>query len=60
MGFVTSPLLSDDVKGSVNNEMIHVSDWFPTLASGVAGVDLNGTKLDGFNVWDAISRYHTV
>ena len=57
VGFVTSPLLSDDVKGTVNKEMIHVSDWFPTLVTGVAGLGLNGTTLDGFNVWDAISKY---
>ena len=56
VGFVTSPLLPDDVKGSVNREMIHVSDWFPTLVTGVAGMDLNETKLDGFNVWHTIAR----
>ncbi|XP_072036042.1 arylsulfatase B-like isoform X2 [Amphiura filiformis] len=60
VGFVTGPVLSDDVRGTVNKEMIHVSDWFPTLVTGVAGMDLTGTKLDGFNVWDAIASKDTL
>jgi arylsulfatase A-like enzyme len=29
--FIYSPLLSKDVVGSVNNGLMHVSDWFPTI-----------------------------
>ncbi|XP_033124090.1 arylsulfatase I-like [Anneissia japonica] len=55
IGFVHSPLLNDDVRGSVSNELIHVSDWLPTIVEGIAGWNTNGTKpLDGVNQWDTI------
>ncbi|XP_038067302.1 arylsulfatase B-like isoform X2 [Patiria miniata] len=56
IGFVHSPLLPAKVQGTINRELIHVSDWFPTLVAGLAGGSLNGTKLDGYNMWNTISR----
>lgn len=53
-GFVTGGALPQKRRGTINQELIHVSDWFPTIVYGVAGWNLNGTSLDGFNQWPAI------
>lgn len=54
VGFINSPLLSKKVARTVSKELMHVTDWFPTLLN-VAGGSLNGTKpLDGFDQWDCL------
>jgi len=54
-GFVHSPLLSDEVKGTTFTDLFHVTDWIPTIIYGILG---NSTqterKYDGVNQWDAI------
>ena len=53
VGFVNSPLLQNPAR--ISREMLHVSDWFPTLVS-LAGGDLNGTRpLDGYDIWETIN-----
>ena len=54
-GFVWSsklPKLNYD-----NHQLIHVTDWLPTIVEGIAGLELdrNKWKLDGYNVWPAIT-----
>ena len=42
--------------GSIVNQMIHVTDWYPTLV-GLAGGDTSKAKaLDGMNVWPTVSE----
>ncbi|XP_070538802.1 arylsulfatase B-like [Ptychodera flava] len=50
-GMVHSPLL--EKTGYVNNELIHVVDFFPTFLSLAGGTP--DPKLDGKNVWNTIS-----
>uniref|UniRef100_A0A0B6Z776 Sulfatase N-terminal domain-containing protein n=1 Tax=Arion vulgaris TaxID=1028688 RepID=A0A0B6Z776_9EUPU len=53
IGFVTGPLLKHT--GIVQTELMHVSDWFPTIADAV-GVKVNTSlNLDGVSQWQMIS-----
>ena len=40
-----------------NNQLIHVTDWLPTIVEGIAGLELDKDKwkLDGYNVWPTIT-----
>lgn len=56
VGFVAGPLLSSNVQGTISTDLMHISDWYPTLVEGVANVTLNHTELglDGVNMWNVI------
>ena len=51
VAFVNSPLLQ--VTGIENQELLHISDWFPTFVT-LAGGDVSGMNLDGYDVWETI------
>lgn len=54
VGFVHSPLLDKGVVGSASRELLHVTDWFPTLVN-IAGGNLSNIKpIDGVNQWETI------
>ena len=53
-GFIHSPLLSS--KGRVSMELMHVTDWLPTLYA-VAGGDVHKLRnIDGFDMWNTLSQ----
>ncbi|XP_030628256.1 arylsulfatase I [Chanos chanos] len=54
VGFVHSPLLKRT--GTVSKALIHVSDWYPTLLSLAGSPEPDPHRLDGHNVWDAVSK----
>ncbi|XP_072047296.1 arylsulfatase B-like [Amphiura filiformis] len=58
VGLVNSPLLPTRVVGTIQNGLMHVSDWFPTLVEGVAGGKTRDGRLplDGMNLWPTISK----
>jgi arylsulfatase A-like enzyme len=52
VGFVSGGFVKN--KGRVSKDMMHVSDWFPTLVN-LAGGNYEGVKpLDGFDQWKTI------
>ncbi|XP_045173721.2 arylsulfatase I-like [Mercenaria mercenaria] len=54
VGFIHGKLLNPKLIGSTSNELLHVTDWFPTLVS-LAGGDYEGTKpLDGHDQRECI------
>ncbi|XP_053389731.1 arylsulfatase J-like, partial [Mercenaria mercenaria] len=56
VGFVNSFFFDQKRRGSVTNELMHVTDWFPTLIN-VADSNLKSTQyLDGHDQWKTI-RY---
>ena len=47
--FIVSPHIQG---GTTNENLMHMSDWFPTLCN-LAGIK-SGFDLDGYNVWETI------
>nr|CAB3223234.1 arylsulfatase B-like [Phallusia mammillata] len=59
VGFVHSEALKlPNPNNKSNKEMIHISDWFPTIMSASNCPLVNNTQpLDGFDQWQTISKY---
>ena len=67
LGFVSGAGLADSVRGTVQHGLMHVTDWLPTLVSGVAGIQITQLSrpcptcnrsvapLDGTNQWPMLS-----
>ena len=51
VGFVHG--LLQGTEGTESQELIHISDWFPTFLYLARGSP-RGLDLDGYNVWDTI------
>ncbi|KAM3937474.1 arylsulfatase J [Leptodactylus fuscus] len=54
VGFVHSPLLK--IKSHVCKELIHITDWFPTLVTLAGGEIEESMKLDGYDIWETLSE----
>ncbi|KAJ8025599.1 Arylsulfatase I [Holothuria leucospilota] len=56
VGFVNSPLLSNEVTGTTHGGLMGMADWFPTFVEGIAGGKMDRLDIDGINVWDSIRK----
>ncbi|XP_073496043.1 arylsulfatase J [Phyllobates terribilis] len=54
VGFVHSPFLK--VNGHICKELIHITDWYPTLVTLAGGEIGEDMKLDGYDIWETISE----
>lgn len=52
-GFIWSPLLK--TRQTVSNQMMHISDWLPTLFHAAGGDTRLLNNLDGINMWDELT-----
>ncbi|XP_035226426.1 arylsulfatase B-like isoform X3 [Stegodyphus dumicola] len=53
ISFIWSPLLKNC--GRTSMEMMHITDWLPTLYHAAGGNVSNLGKLDGYDLWDTLS-----
>ncbi|KAG0434293.1 hypothetical protein HPB47_019205 [Ixodes persulcatus] len=52
--FVWSPLLSKSRR--LSNQMLHITDWLPTLYSAAGGIVSTLGNIDGKDMWNALSE----
>lgn len=53
-GFVWSPLLQK--RRRVSRQLMHITDWLPTLYAAAGGNPSNLGYVDGYNMWETLSR----
>lgn len=61
--FMSGGFVPDVVRGTKQEEMIHIADWYRTLAEGIAGVDPTDSQaqasglppIDSLNMWPLLS-----
>ena len=58
VGFVHGQMLDvPNPNTKVNNQLIHISDWYPTLLHASSCTTMNGTQdLDGVDQWNTITE----
>lgn len=54
VGFVNSPLLGYTDKGYTSNELMHVTDWFPTIVNLASGDTYHTGDVDGVDQWNTL------
>ena len=54
VGFVNSPLLKATPSKNTLKEMMHVTDWYPTLVNLAGGVLKENLTLDGYDQWETL------
>jgi hypothetical protein len=69
LGFISGAGLAPSMRGTISHDIVHVTDWLPTLVAGVAGLPLDNetlgrpciacdravAPLDGANQWPMFS-----
>ena len=53
-GFISSKLLKST--GRISNDLIHVTDWLPTLVNLAGGNVTTNQKLDGVDQWNTLQN----
>lgn len=56
-GFVFSPnptIMPASARGTVSNELFHVTDWLPTVVALAGGTTTRNHDLDGHDIWPAL------
>ncbi|XP_045192995.2 arylsulfatase J-like [Mercenaria mercenaria] len=56
VGFVYSKWLESTMAGTVSTDLIHVTDWFPTILNIAKGGTQGTRPLDGFDQWLTITK----
>ena len=54
--FVHSPLIPASLRGRKFQDMVHVTDWLPTIVFGIADGSSEGLTTDGVNIWPALLK----